>query len=73
MLDSQIDFAFDFRFHFHSRRAVSCPRRATANWTAELERLTFFCFDVLFESKTFVSGRRLWSLQNQGIFVKGVS
>ena len=29
------------------------------NWTAELKRFAFFCFDVLVESKTFVSGGRL--------------
>ena len=58
MLDSQIDFTFEVSFHFYASRAVSCPRRAMANWTAELKRLVFFCFDVLFESKTFISGGR---------------
>ena len=59
MLDLQIDFTFEFRFHFHARRAVSSPRRAMANLTAELRCLAFFCFDVLFESKTLISGGRL--------------
>ena len=27
MLDSEIDFASEFRFHFYASRAVSCPRR----------------------------------------------
>ena len=59
MLDSQFDFAFEFRFHFYARRAVPCLRRAMANCTAERKCLAFFCFDVLFESKTFISGGRL--------------
>ena len=49
MLDSQIDVAFEFHFHFYARRAVSCPRRVIANWTTELKRMTFFCF--MFVSK----------------------
>ena len=40
-------------------RKANGPRTAMANWTAELKRLAFFCFDVIFENKTFISGGRL--------------